>query len=151
MNCASEKKKKSGTIGCGDSLLSPPLTTMASSQSIFAQIPLYIPKEHLPSLPVLVLAALFGAPFLAVVLNVAYQLVRITYQSTDSHTVCGLTSLFRMRHSSSGRKIPVCLLSFSTTSHGSDPPFVRRALLSLVEFIQPRFADCLLFVWLGSL
>lgn len=45
------------------------------SKSIFAELPLFIPKEQLPSLPVLALLAFVGLPVLAIALNVASQLV----------------------------------------------------------------------------
>lgn len=47
------------------------------SRSIFADLPLLLPaRDQLPSLFILVPAALVALPFLAVALNVAYQLVR---------------------------------------------------------------------------
>ncbi|CED84182.1 Lanosterol demethylase [Phaffia rhodozyma] len=47
---------------------------MSSSQSIFTQLAQLIPREQLPSTPILVLAAIFGFPILAVLINVSYQL-----------------------------------------------------------------------------
>lgn len=44
------------------------------SRSIFADLPLYIPKEQLPSLLVLVPALVVGLPVLAIALNIFYQL-----------------------------------------------------------------------------
>ena len=56
--------------------LSPPLpTALKMSKSIFAELPLFIPKEQLPSLPVLAALVFIGLPVLAIALNVASQLV----------------------------------------------------------------------------
>ncbi|KAL7417207.1 lanosterol 14-alpha-demethylase [Mrakia frigida] len=45
------------------------------SKNLLADLPLFIPRDQLPSLPVLALALFIGAPLLAVVLNVAHQLL----------------------------------------------------------------------------
>lgn len=44
------------------------------SKSVLAGLPAYIPREFLPSLPVLALGIFLGLPALAVFLNVSYQL-----------------------------------------------------------------------------
>lgn len=57
-------------------LLSRPTTASAAmSKSIFADLPLFIPRDQLPSLLILVPALVIAFPILAIGLNVAYQLV----------------------------------------------------------------------------
>lgn len=105
------------------------------SKSILADLPLFIPRDQLPSLPICAALAFVGAPLLFVVLNIIYQLVsQLSTELNPSEKTCAhflirLTSLSRP-----GQRTPLFLLSSSTTSHGSD-------LLSPVSSKNPLLSE----------
>lgn len=72
------------------SLFPFPLVSVKMSKSIFAELPLFIPKEQLPSLPILALLAFIGLPVLAIALNVASQLVSCVPRGCSARRASGL-------------------------------------------------------------